>query len=93
MTPSAIVPSKAPKPATPADVLKSAKMPLAEGETFTITLPRNFCEITAPTIFPVVEKLAFSAPQRLASLPLSTVASEVLALQIHVSGGIYKCTY
>ncbi|XP_057249224.1 uncharacterized protein LOC104896955 [Beta vulgaris subsp. vulgaris] len=65
---------------------KPVKTPLGEGETFTISLPKNFCEITAPTIFPSAEKLAFPAPQRrLASLPLLTVANEGLALQIHAS--------
>lgn len=65
--------------------LRVPRTPLQEGETFAINLPKNFGEITAPTIFPSAEKLAFPGPQRrLASLPLATVANEALALQIHV---------
>ncbi|XP_048491320.1 uncharacterized protein LOC125492664 [Beta vulgaris subsp. vulgaris] len=83
---SSIIPPKVPRTATLVDAPKSARTPFQEGETFIITLPKNFCEITTPTIFPVAKKLVFSAPQRrLASLPFTSVASEGLALQIHFS--------
>ncbi|XP_057251908.1 uncharacterized protein LOC130591931 [Beta vulgaris subsp. vulgaris] len=86
VTPSSMGAPKIAKTTPPTETPKSAKTPLGEGETFTISLPKNFCEITAPTIFPSAEKLAFPAPQRrLASLPLLTVANEGLALQIHAS--------
>ncbi|XP_010677905.1 uncharacterized protein LOC104893500 [Beta vulgaris subsp. vulgaris] len=86
VTPSSMGAPKVAKTTPPTNAPKPTKTPLAEGETFTISLPKNFCEITALTIFPSAEKLAFPAPQRrLASLPLITVANEGLALQLHAT--------
>ncbi|XP_048492861.1 uncharacterized protein LOC125493503 [Beta vulgaris subsp. vulgaris] len=84
VTPSSMGAPKVARTAPPTETPKPASWtPLAEGQTFTISLPKNFCEITAPTIFPSAEKLAFPAPQRrLASLPPITVANEGLALQL-----------
>ncbi|XP_048496288.1 uncharacterized protein LOC125495572 [Beta vulgaris subsp. vulgaris] len=85
MTPSPMIPPKAARTANSSDAPKVTRTPLQEGETFIISLPKNFCEITTPTIFPLAEKLAFLAAQRLlARLPLATVANEGLALLIHV---------
>ncbi|XP_048501068.1 uncharacterized protein LOC104892697 [Beta vulgaris subsp. vulgaris] len=86
MTPPPSAPSKTAKTSVSADVSKTARPPLQEGETFTISLPKNFGEITSTAIFPAAEKLAFPALQRrLASLSLTTVANEGLALQIHAT--------